>query len=201
MAKSNPTCRRCGVELNDENWQPAGRKNRNYICKECRREQRCRWRAENPEKSKAINTKASRKRGARPHNENKECSQFLGCHVAERVLSHVFKDVKRMPILNPGFDFICSHGKKIDVKSACLSRTKYPRWGFHIDRNIIADYFLCVAFDNRENLTPIHVWLLPGNEFNHLIDAAIRPSTIPKWDAYRLDISKISECCVTMKEK
>jgi hypothetical protein len=50
-------------------------------------------------------------------------------------------------------------------------------------------------------LTPIHVWLLPGNEFNHLIDAAIRPSTIPKWDAYRLDISKISECCVTMKEK
>ena len=37
--------------------------------------------------------------------DNKTCALFLGVHVAERVLSHVFKQVKRMPNGNVGYDF------------------------------------------------------------------------------------------------
>lgn len=199
MPKSNPICNRCGVELNDENWYGSGRKSRNYICKECGNERHRRWRKANPDKYKASYTRADRKQGARPYNENKECSSYLGCHIAERVLSHVFKNVEKMPYGNPGFDFICNQGKLIDVKGACLSG-KYPSWGFGINRNIIADYFLCLAFDDMENLNPLHIWLLPGSVVNHLKHASITPSTIHKWDEYALDTSKISECCVTMKE-
>ena len=52
---------------------------------------------------------------------NTACSLFLGVHVAERVLSHVFKQVKRMPNGNVGYDFTCARGRKIDVKSACVT--------------------------------------------------------------------------------
>lgn len=215
MSKSNPICRVCKVKLNDENWSPSKRKKHWYICKECSREyakqyrqanpERCRervrrWRQANPEKSKASYTKSKRKQGGRPYNENKECGMYLGVHIAERVLSKVFKDVERMHMHNPGFDFICNHGKKIDVKSACLNGTKHPSWSFCIRRNTAADYFLCLAFDNREELTPLHVWLLPGSVVSHLENTSISPNTIHRWDAYRLDISKINDCCVTMSK-
>jgi len=189
-------CRVCKVKLNDENWYPSNRKRNQHICKGCENGRYRQWRQANPEKAKKLD----RKPGARPYDENKECAQYLGVHVAERVMSHVFKDVERMPIRNPGFDFICNHGKKIDVKSSCLTGTKYPRWSFHIRRNTTADFFLCLAFDNREDLNPLHIWLIPGSVVNHHEKVSIGPSTVSKWSEYALDISKISECCVTMKE-
>ena len=144
-----------------------------------------------------ASTRANRKRGVRSFTENKECAQYLGVHIAERVLSHVFKDVRVMPNCNQGYDFICNKGMKIDVKSSC--QTGGIRWecgwSFNIRHNTIADHFLCLAFDNREDLNPMHAWLLPGGKFNHLMRTSISPSTIHKWDAYMLDISRVSECC------
>jgi len=93
----------------------------------------------------------------------KDCGIFLGCHVAERVLSYVFKDVKRMPYGNKGFDFICNKGFKIDSKASCLLK-KRNNYSFAIRNNKIADYFLCIGFDNRENLNPQHIWLIKGDE-------------------------------------
>ena len=205
-------CRVCGVELNDENWYASSRKRRDYSCKECRCERSrlwreanpgasLRWYHANPEKGKAFYTKSKRNQGELPYNENKECTLYLGVHIAERVLSYVFKDVERMPMNHPGYDFICNRGKMIDVKSACLSGTKYPHWTFLIKHNTTADFFLCLAFDNRENLNPLHVWLLPGNVVNHTPRIEISPSTVSRWDEYKLDISKISDCCDTMREK
>ena len=199
MSKTNPTCRQCGVKLNDENWYPSQQKRYQRICKECQSRQAHLWRAANRDRDRAAATMRNRQQGHLPLNENKECSAYLGVHIAERVLSYVFKNVKRMPYRRPGYDFICNHGKKIDVKSACLRRTQYPRWGFKIKRNTIADFFLCLAFDNREDLTPLHVWLLPGNKFAHLSAASIAPSTIHKWDEYALDTSKVNECCELLK--
>lgn len=208
--KANPICGVCKVGLNDDNWQPSRRKGHDYICKECSNERKRLWRAENPEKVReqqrlwkkahpekvrASNTRANRKKGKRDFTENKECSAYLGVHVAERVLSHVFADVERMPYGNPGYDFICNRGKKIDVKSACLTKSKYPRWAFTIRHNIMTDYFLCLAFDNREDLNPLYAWLIPGNKLSHITVTTISPSTIHKWDEHRLDISKISDCC------
>ena len=108
-----------------------------------------------------------------------------------------------MPYGNPGYDFICNHGKKIDVKSSCaLKDTRWnsaTSWAFHINHNTTADYFLCLAFDNREDLNPLHAWLLPGSKFNNFSKVQISLSTIHKWDAYALDISKISDCCDAMR--
>ena len=190
-------CLRCDAELTEDNWYPSLQKKNEHICKECTNKRNRLWRKANQDKVKAMGTRADRRRGICPFNENKECGLFLGCHIAERVLSHVFRDVEKMPFNNSGYDFICNHGKKIDAKSSCL--LKNGSWSFHINHNTTADYFICMAFDNLEDLNPLHVWLIPGSAVNHLMGASIRPTTINKWDAYALDISKVSECCDTMK--
>ena len=74
--------------------------------------------------------------GCKPASENRQCPAFLGVHVAEQVLSKVFKDVKKMPYGHKGFDFICNKGKKIDVKSSCM-RASGSNWAFDIRKNKI----------------------------------------------------------------
>ena len=140
--------------------------------------------------------------GGKPASENKQCAAFLGVHIAERVLSKVFKDVKPMPYGNKGYDFICNKGKKIDVKSACtnIRDTQCDRWTFTIRRNKIADYFLCIAFDNRKDLNPLHLWLIPVGETNHQMSITISESTLSKWGEYELDINKVAMCCDSMKQ-
>ena len=130
--------------------------------------------------------------------ENKKCPAYLGVHIAEQVLGQAFKNVRKMPYGNPGYDVICNHNKKIDIKSACEGK-RWNNWTFNINHNTIADYFLCLAFDNRKDLNPLYVWLIPGSKLNHLMGAVISQSTIHKWDAYRLDISKINKCCDAMR--
>lgn len=200
--KTNPTCRVCDVILDSENWYISNQRARNYVCNECENERHRLWRKANPEKAKATSTRGSRKNGKRPFYENKECALFLGVHVAERVLSHVFKDVERMPMNNPGYDFICNRGKKIDSKSSCIHKDKCcgsVSWSFVINHNTTADFFLCLAFDNREDLTPLHAWLIPRSKVNHLAGLSISEGMIHKWNVYRLDLSKISTCCDSMR--
>ena len=95
--------------------------------------------------------------------DNKECANYLGIHIAERLLSKIFENVTRMPYGNPSYDFICKKGYKIDVKSSCIRKNR-NNWSFGIDKNQIADYFLLLAFDNRKDLNPLHIWLIKGNE-------------------------------------
>lgn len=132
---------------------------------------------------------------------NKSCASFLGIYVAEHVLSMVFNDVKIMPPNHNGYDFICNKGMKIDVKAACLTKShgEYVQWNFSLRRNTMADFFLCLAFNTRNDLDPVHLWLIPGNEINHLMGASIAKSTINKWDNYKLDITKVIDCCNTLK--
>lgn len=40
-----------------------------------------------------------------PITKNKECSDYLGCYIAERLLSKIYPDVQVMPHGNPGYDF------------------------------------------------------------------------------------------------
>jgi hypothetical protein len=135
--------------------------------------------------------------GMKPMSESKECGLFLGVHIAEGMLSKLFKDVKRMPHGNKGYDFICSNGYKIDVKSAC--RRKHGDWAFHIDRNTTADYFLCIMYDNRTDLNPLHLWLIPGEVVNHLITTGVSESTVGKWSEYEIEINKSTKCCDSMR--
>ncbi len=108
---------------------------------------------------------------ALPMSKNKECPAYLGIFLSERVLSKVFESVTRMPNNNVGYDFICKNDFKIDVKSACLQKYKankakdeYKVWKFNIRHNKIADYFLLLAFNNRTDLEPQHIWLIKGTE-------------------------------------
>lgn len=176
MSKANPICRVCGVVLDSENWHTSHQKYENCICKKCTRE---------------YHIRHSRNMGRLPFSENRECSKFLGCHVAERIISYAFKDVEVMPHGNRGFDIICNKGK-IDIKGSCIR--KRGDWGFTINCNTMADYFLCLAFDNRDNLNLLHGWLIPGCKLNHLRSTSIGQNTLHKWDEYRIDISKIVVC-------
>lgn len=131
------------------------------------------------------------------YSTNRDCSMFLGVHIAEQILSKVFKNVKTMPINNPGYDFICNNGYKIDVKSSCIH--KDGLWSFIFDRNKIPDYFLCIAFDNRNNLQPEYIWLIPSDIVNNLVGTSISESTLNKWEGYNLPIDKVVSCCDNMK--
>ena len=180
----------CGVELTDENWYPSSQKKNDYICKNCQKERDRLWAKENPEKARAIRIRVSRKEGHLPMSENEDCPVHLGVYVNERLVRYRFKDITVMPYGNPGYDFICNKNMKIDAKSACL--TVRGEWLFNIRRNTEADYFLCVAYDDREHLNIMHVWMIPGEDVNHFTGISIRPSTIHKWDKYIYDIEGFS---------
>lgn len=128
--------------------------------------------------------------------ENKNCASYLG-NIAEELLSRTFKNVKRMPNNNPGFDIICDQDFKIDVKSAATGYQGF--WQFGVGRNEIADYFLCVAFESREKLIPTHIWLIPGKDINHLGGITINKKKLIRWAKYEQPINKAILCCDEMK--
>lgn len=134
-------------------------------------------------------------------SENKECSQYLGIVVAEKVLSMVFKDVKRMPLHNHGYDFICGKGFKIDVKSSdVIRRTKNAQqWQFDINNNSECDFFLCIAFD-RDELKPLKMWLIPSRIASRYQTLSIGRKNFGKWAEYERPIDDVISCCNIMKE-
>jgi hypothetical protein len=134
-------------------------------------------------------------------DNNRDCTAFLGIHIAEKVLSSIFHDVARMPNNHIGYDITCSKDMNIDIKSSCkhIKGEYSPHWLFMIKKNVIADFFLCIAFDNRDDLTPIYLWLIPGEDVNDRMGICISESTIHKWDKYKLDIGKVVACCDAMK--
>lgn len=131
--------------------------------KEEEKERKRNWSKAHPEITREASRRHRLKKNiGKTYADNKSCALYLGVAIAERVLSKVFKDVQRMPMHNPGFDFICNKGYKIDVKSATIN--KYNRWNFQIRGNIIADYFLCILYKNRDELkNPLKIWLIPTN--------------------------------------
>jgi len=132
--------------------------------------------------------------------ENKNSPGYLGIVIGERLCQHLFKDVIKMPNNNPGFDIICNQGKMIDIKTACSRLSgKYLRWHFNIYKNKVANFFLCIAFDNRKNLTPLHIWMIPSDKINDKGNITIRNSTLHKWIQYERSIEELQICCITMK--
>lgn len=188
-------------------------------CKHCDKATSVEWKKSNPEKAKAINSKwrnANPERarqldrehryrhGAKPASENKACAVYLGCVVAETVLSKEFPGFKRMPYGNPNYDYECPKGFLIDIKSRCRSHRKNRKdfWRFSIRNNKVADYFLCIAFDNRKLLNPEHLWLIPGDVINDRSDLTISssPESLDKWSQYERPLKNMLECCNKLRE-
>lgn len=221
-------CRKCGVELIiGETWRKSEANDKRLVCRDCRNRRARQLYGESAPTQRAkvlfhqtelgvviqthlqynlntghcgISTYFTKSRESGRSKTNRSCSSFLGVHVAERVLSRVFKNVERMQNGNPGFDFMCSRGKKIDVKSSTLhAHNNVSRWSFTIARNKIADFFLCIAFDNREDLNPLHIWLLPGNVVKDISNLSIYFHTLNDWSDYELSIKRTVDCCEAMR--
>jgi hypothetical protein len=139
----------------------------------------------------------------RPLAEARDSPCYLGVFVAEKALSEFFDNIQRMPYGNPGYDFLCGKGYKIDVKSACrhnhFKEGWEDFWPFHIRQNKIADYFLCLGFDNLTSLNPEHVWLIPGHVVNRKMGIAISESRLAKWSEYEKPLDKVIACCHQLK--
>lgn len=142
--------------------------------------------------------------GAKPAASNPGCSKYIG-DFAEKALSTFFMTMTKMPTDNPGYDFLCGKGFKIDVKSACLQYPKsgVPYWHINIDRNKIADYFLAVLFDSRDDRNPMHVYLIPGYDVNNTYGLNIRnvPESLAKYAKYEHPIDKVLSCCTKIKNR
>lgn len=130
-------------------------------------------------------------RNGAPMNKNKSCASYLGIYIAETAMLNVFDTMQRMPNNTPGYDYICGKGYKIDVKSSILFNHGNGRWSFSINRNAIADYFLCLAFDSRESLEPLHVWLIPAERINKKKNITISLTNIKKWGEYEMSSTKL----------
>lgn len=125
--------------------------------------------------------------------DNKSSSTYLGS-IAEIILSNIYSDVRVMPYGNHGFDVICNRDFRIDIKSSATGYKGY--WSFNIKKNQTAGYFLCLAFESREDLhNPIHLWMIPGHIVNHLSALQISKSTLYKWQQYELSLYKLAACC------
>lgn len=159
------------------------------------------WRSKHPEYSLEYKHATGK---SRPMSEATKCASYLGIYIAESILVKYFENSIRMPLNNKGFDYICGMGYKIDVKSSCLSRNKTskPYWTFVINHNKIADYFLCLGFDNRSNLEPQHIWIIPSCIVNSKFNIKIQntPKSLSKWLQYEKPIDKVKTLCNEMKE-
>ena len=207
---STKTCSKCSIEKplvefhKDKNKKDGIRSE----CKKCKKEQNKNYHREHREKCLARmrkygqeHKKERRQKGNyKSMYENKNCPSYLGVAVAERLVKHLFKNVEVMPYGFPDYDFICNKNKKINVKSACITFTNgNPRWKFAINRNITADFFILVAFDNLTDLNPLHLWMILGNEINSDSSKSISLSTIDKWDKWKRDINDAKLCCAEIK--
>lgn len=149
----------------------------------------------------------------KPMAENKDCSQYLGIVWAERILSKVFEGVKRMPNNNEGFDFVCKKGYKIDVKSSTLHKSEHRNssWSFNIKCNRKVDYFLFIAFDNRDDKTPINEWLIKRDEIirgkelcnYQLLVITNTPEGLSEFECFEQKdkLEKTIDCCNSMRSK
>ena len=207
------TCSKCGIlkPLDEFNNKKTSKDGKQSHCKICVKEYDKDHYQDHKEEIIKRNKKyyqehideLRQKQGSISMYKNKSCAAYLGIVIAERLCRHLFKNVEVMPNNNHGYDIICNRGKKIDVKSASvtLSHGKNPNWHFRIDYNTIADFFICVAFDNRTDLNPLHLWMIPGKEINENSSKTISPSTIHKWDKWKRDIKDAQLCCKELKEK
>lgn len=173
-------------------------------CKKCTNLKSSNWYRNNLEKARKQKRESRYRRGLRsPAQLNKSCATYLGCVIAETVLSHEFPGFKRMPPGNPDYDYECPKGFLIDVKSSCRSHPKEGNdfWQFQIGGNKKPHFFLCLAFNNRDLLNIEHLWLIPGYLVNMKKNLAITdsPKGLAKWSKYERSLKNALACCDKMK--
>ena len=203
MNNNTKICNKCGETkpLDKFSKDRRAKDGKQTTCNQCLKEYREEHREERLKYQRLCYEIERQRIGNQSMYENKSCAQYLGIVIGERLCRHLFKDVEVMPNGFPDYDFICNKGKKINVKTACITFDKggWHHWQFEIKENKIPDFFILVAFDNRSDLNPLHLWIIPGHEINHRKSKSIRSSTIHKWDKWKQDITKAQLCCAEIK--
>lgn len=165
------------------------------------------WNANNPDRVLQHKEKfrANHPEKFHPAAETPTCTHYLGSYISETVLSREFKNIKRMPSNFPGYDFECNRHFLIDVKSSCQQYhdSKSGYWQFMIKQNKIPHYFLLIAWDNRDDLNPLYIWLIPAKLINDKLLFVIgnTEKSLAKWKKYERPLNNVLSCCRTMRAK
>lgn len=142
-----------------------------------------------------------------PKEFNENCSAYFG-DFTESIMIQTFEDAVRMPYGNPGFDWTCKNGDKIDNKGVCLVyiQGRPPGWIFGIRWNNIADWFILSAWDSRDSLNPLHVWafhkndIMRGRKFwkRDTLTISNTPEGLKEFEEYEVAnrLEKLKELCI-----
>lgn len=180
-------CKKCKLNKSEDEFYKQNGRLRPY-CKEC-------WKHIGIEYKHAA-------RGVTPYNKAIGTSVYFGVYIAENVLEKVFKNIKRMPYGNPGYDFICGRGFKVDSKASRLHHrfAHRARWEFKIRNNKVADYFLLLGFnEDALNLEPKKMWIIPSEIINNRSSLCIKEES-SNWKAFEYPIRSVLQCCDHMKQ-
>ena len=84
-----------------------------------------------------------------------------------------------------------------------MSKNRSINYMFTIRKNKDTDQFLLLAFNNREELKPTHVWLVPGELINmhKTIGISETPKSLAKWSKYERPLDKMIGCCNEMRKE
>ena len=188
--EANKKCRICGDDLVvGENWRLSMRKSYNYICKTCHNKRSRIWLRSYRERMLLDGITNNRISGRNLVSNNRSGVSYMGICVAGDLLRRCYKHVQAVVNNKYAYKFVCDHDKFIDVKSSCLG--KNWMWLFSTRRNTVVDFFICVAFDDRDDPNVMHVWMIPGEKLNPFMSASISPSSVDKWSEYEQDIDEI----------
>lgn len=83
----NPECRRCGVELIDENWSLSDRKCDNRICKECHHNSITKMKENTPSELKAM--REERRKKMKEYVSGADTAHTLSCLISSGDLEKI----------------------------------------------------------------------------------------------------------------
>jgi hypothetical protein len=124
------------------------------------------------------------KRGLGSIEDNKDCGRYFGEYIERKYVFQIFEDpvpfefpkdeLGRITDNRKPYDYLCCKGLKLKHISSCiredkshiqkLTGEKLPYFAYAIRRNKIPDQFVLSAWDNRESLKPLFVWIIKGKE-------------------------------------
>ncbi len=131
-----------------------------------------------------------------PESENKGCARYFGEYIEQKYVSQIFEDP--IPFKGPHcgqhcekkYDFECKNGFKVKHIASCVRIDNYhvsysgdpiPYWGYLIRKNNVPDYWILSAWDNRESLEPLYVWIINGHQ-EFKTRYSYRENNKPFWD-------------------
>jgi len=187
-------CSTCGfiLPISKFNTQCGTKDGYRNVCKDCCNKRRKNWEHKIGKSEPASSTHAR--------------SVYLGVIIGEEIACKYFKNPVRAPYGTPGYDLICQNGFKIDVKLATAN--KDGAWSFSIKNRSgeKPDYYLLLAMDDTDDLSPCHIWIVPANAIigkGKICDRQsfmVSPTTLHKLSKYEKPIEKLECVCNMMKE-